>query len=96
MNDLKVVTAESLSRAWSKYTSLFGEEPHGTEKQMAAMLEFVHEDAIAMPTETCRLVNNAYLPTNPNKLRTAHPDVKAAAVDFKERCRANIQTGVVH
>lgn len=85
MSELKVVTAESLSRAWSKYTSLLGEEPHGTEKQMAAMLEFVHENAIAIPTGTCLLVNKVYLPNNPNKLRTAHPDVKAAVVDFKER-----------
>lgn len=92
---MKVVTAESLSKAWSKYTRVFGTEPRGTEKQMGAMLEFVHEDAIAIPTETCRLIHNAYLPSNPNKLRSVHPDVKAAVIDFKELCHANIKTGVL-
>lgn len=35
-----VVTAPILARAWSKYTAVFGEPPHGTEKQLAALFEF--------------------------------------------------------
>ncbi len=31
--------AVELSTAWARYTDLFGQVPHGTEKQMAALLE---------------------------------------------------------
>jgi hypothetical protein len=31
--------AEHLAEAWTKYTWLFGVPPHGTKKQLAAMLE---------------------------------------------------------
>ena len=31
--------AESLSAAWRRYEETFGEPPHGTIKQMAALLE---------------------------------------------------------
>jgi hypothetical protein len=33
--------AEDLSVAWRTYFTFFGEEPHGTVKQMRAMLEFL-------------------------------------------------------
>lgn len=32
--------AEQLSEAWGKYVGLFGETPHGTVRQMAALLSF--------------------------------------------------------
>jgi hypothetical protein len=35
--------AESLSKAWVKYREFFGEEPHGTVKQLAAMIELCPE-----------------------------------------------------
>jgi hypothetical protein len=44
METAKVVTAKSLKAAWDKYVGLFGVVPHGTEKQLAAMLELVPED----------------------------------------------------
>jgi hypothetical protein len=40
----KVVTAKSLKTAWDKYISLFETAPHGTEKQLAALLELIPED----------------------------------------------------
>jgi hypothetical protein len=33
--------AQGLFTAWSKYVQLFGEQPHGTLKQLRAMLEFI-------------------------------------------------------
>ncbi len=33
------LSAAQLSAAWSRYVELFGEVPHGTEKQMAVLLE---------------------------------------------------------
>jgi hypothetical protein len=35
--------AEALNRAWSKYSEIFGTAPHGTVKQLAAMLELCPE-----------------------------------------------------
>ena len=41
---LKALQAERLAEAWRKYLKLFGEPPHGTVKQMGAMLELMpHE-----------------------------------------------------
>ncbi len=37
--DFVLRLAAALSKAWSRYNWLFGEPPHGTEKQLAAMLE---------------------------------------------------------
>jgi hypothetical protein len=31
--------AKNLAFAWSRYVELFGEPPHGTEKQLAALIE---------------------------------------------------------
>lgn len=36
-----LVTAAQLSAAWVQYLWLFNEVPHGTEKQMAALLELI-------------------------------------------------------
>jgi hypothetical protein len=35
--------AKALNRAWAKYSEVFGVAPHGTVKQLAAMLEFCPE-----------------------------------------------------
>jgi hypothetical protein len=35
------MTAEQLCEAWEKYVRWFGEPPHGTLRQMAALLAFV-------------------------------------------------------
>jgi hypothetical protein len=40
------MTAKSLVIAWKKYVNLFGESPHGTEKQMAALLVFVESEEL--------------------------------------------------
>lgn len=80
----KIVNAESLSAAWRKYMDLFGEQPHGTVQQLAAVLEFVHDDDfIVLPLESARLLNNGFMPLNPNKLRNADPEVKRGAIEFK-------------
>lgn len=36
------VVAEKLHTAWGRYTELLGEPPHGTMKQLLALLEFAH------------------------------------------------------
>lgn len=36
--------AECLSGAWQRYVVLFGEPPHGTELQMAALLQLAQMD----------------------------------------------------
>ena len=40
---LEGVQPERLARAWARYTELFGEPPHGTVRQIAAMLELTGE-----------------------------------------------------
>lgn len=35
------VSGESLSLAWKRYVEIFDEKPHGTERQMAALLELL-------------------------------------------------------
>jgi hypothetical protein len=40
------ITAKALSNGWKRYTELFGDSPHGTVKQMAAMLEMSKEHGI--------------------------------------------------
>jgi hypothetical protein len=37
----RVVTPVKLAKAWKRYTELFGVVPHGTTKQLAALLELV-------------------------------------------------------
>ena len=36
-----IVTGEDLSIAWQRYIRLFGSDPHGSVKQMNALLELV-------------------------------------------------------
>lgn len=45
---------------------------------------------IAIPVEVARIIDGAFLPTNPNKLRSARDDVKQAAHQFKAAVRATI------
>jgi len=40
-SEIRLTNAEALKTAWDKYTYLFGEAPHGTEKQMAALAELL-------------------------------------------------------
>ena len=40
----RTVTPKALSEAWAKYVYYFGEAPHGTERQMACLLQLVKED----------------------------------------------------
>jgi hypothetical protein len=37
----KDALAQGLHAAWGKYVELFGEDPHGTYRQLRAMLEFL-------------------------------------------------------
>lgn len=41
-------------------------------------------ETVTVPLDVAALVVGAFLPLNPNKLRSATPDVKAAAHAFKE------------
>lgn len=43
-----------------------------------------HIQTVTIPLDVAVLVGGAFLPLNPNKLRTAAPEVKAAARAFKE------------
>lgn len=38
---VKIVGPKALCAAWRRYAEIFGDVPHGTERQMAALLEFV-------------------------------------------------------
>lgn len=40
-------------------------------------------DMVTISLETAKLIDGAFLPRNPNKMRGAHPDVVQAAHDFK-------------
>ena len=40
---MKTVTVETLAEAWKRYVNLFGHPPHGTKKQLGALLELVKE-----------------------------------------------------
>lgn len=40
----KIVTAAGLATGWKRYKELFGVEPHGTEKQMAGLMELARDD----------------------------------------------------
>ena len=37
---------DNLYRAWNQYKWVFGEEPHGTVKQIRAMMEFMPIDPL--------------------------------------------------
>lgn len=55
----KVVTAKLLQHAWDRYVSLFGVAPHGTERQLAGLLELVPEndsDALCDSWETYKQI----------------------------------------
>lgn len=41
------------------------------------------ENVVSVPLDVAALVVGAFLPLNPNKLRSATPEVKAAAIAFK-------------
>lgn len=45
-------------------------------------------DTVSIPLETALIIDGSFLPTNPNKMRSAHPDVVAAAHAFKAALRA--------
>jgi len=40
----KVITPRNLNLAWIRYRNFFDEPPHGTRKQMAALIALVRED----------------------------------------------------
>lgn len=42
-NDPVIVEAARLADAWKRYRDLFGDVPHGTVRQMAALLELVRK-----------------------------------------------------
>jgi hypothetical protein len=46
MNPIPGGLDRRLTDAWKRYTNLFGEPPHGTERQMAALLELAHLDEL--------------------------------------------------
>lgn len=78
------ITAEELQAAWRKYRDLFGEDPHGTMPQLNAMLEFIQApETITISLNHADLLVKAFLPLNPNKLRSATQEVRSAAIEFK-------------
>ena len=40
--EAREATTDSLVKAWQVYTETFGEPPHGTKPQLAALLALVH------------------------------------------------------
>lgn len=38
--------------------------------------------AVSIPYDVAALIRNVFLPRNPNKLRSATPEVRAAVVEF--------------
>lgn len=46
------------------------------------------EATVTIPLNLALLIDKVYLPSNPNKLRTAHPDVIKAVRDFKDLIRS--------
>lgn len=54
------------------------------------------ERTITIPLRIAQIINNAYLPSNPNKMRNPHPSVKQAVVDFQEVLRLNGVLGREH
>ncbi|NUB07111.1 hypothetical protein FW320_13115 [Azospirillum sp. Vi22] len=49
-------------------------------------------DTITIPLSVAKIIDAAFLPGNPNKMRGAHPDVVQAAKDFKRA--VNIAEGL--
>lgn len=47
--DGMAITAAQLSAAWGRYTDFFGEPPHGTGQQMAALLSLVKPSVDTAP-----------------------------------------------
>ncbi len=47
MLDAAKLSAQGLAKAWARYAEFFGEVPHGTEKQMAALLELIPKELTA-------------------------------------------------
>jgi hypothetical protein len=45
VKELEELCPQRLAKAWAKYTAVFGEPPHGTVRQLAAMLEFMPRDS---------------------------------------------------
>jgi len=43
----KTGLANALAVGWKRYTDLFGEPPHGTKEQLAALLELTQLDDLA-------------------------------------------------
>lgn len=59
-----------------------GEKMLAYAEREAAKARAMPSDTITIPRRTAELIRRAFLPTNPNKLRTAAPEVKQAAKDF--------------
>ncbi len=47
----KAQLAIALHEAWKSYTKLLGEPPHGTLKQLSALVEFVHIEGMVSSIE---------------------------------------------
>ena len=47
------------------------------------------KDCVVVPRELMRFVRKVWLPSNPNKLRCAHPDTVKAAKEFIELTEAS-------
>lgn len=52
--DAVAALAKSLASAWLRYVELFGEPPHGTEQQLAALIELIPRDDGEDDGETVR------------------------------------------
>jgi hypothetical protein len=79
------VTPAALNSAWKKYAALFGEDPHGTIPQMAALLELCGriEADVTIPVPVAQLIYNVFLPANHKRMRSATPEVIEAVKVFK-------------
>lgn len=54
-------------------------------------------ETVSIDIKTAELINGAFLPSNPRRMRNAHPDVIKAAEDFKRALAvAKASTGGDH
>jgi hypothetical protein len=77
-----------LSAAWVRYSQFFGEQPHGTPRQMAAMLQLIPQDswdeaakALAVESET-----EAAVTTPPDEKQLRELLAKGTPIPWDGRC----------
>lgn len=92
MGDFETMAID-LRDAWRRYRDLFGEDPHGTPQQMRALLALTRthgaeaqskpqEPMLLIPLSEARLIRKVFLPANPRKMKSPHPDTLATVCHY--------------